>query len=237
MAKFMRPTHKNPYYRFGDGYTPLMKSDFAPPPKPTVGDKTPRTLWESVGKALSRWSIVEREFSITFHILVQSQTHSSWRALGAIISFKSQLEVIEGAAEQCFQPKSNKTFQNIRTKINIAKRASERRNEFAHGHVVKFLGAGHFLVPSLFDRRKVTLGKLAPESMKYCYISSDIRALSDKFRFLDRELFNLNTDLLKAIHKKYPLTRPLPDLPHPRPPAHRGTNRPKLRPPHITSRG
>ena len=179
--------------------------DFDVPPRSAVGDKTPRTLWEAVGKALSRWSIIERELSITFHILIQSKTNSSWRALGSLISFQSQLDVIEGTAEQCFQPKSNKTFQAIRSKINIARKASNRRNEFAHGHVANFKDDGHFLVPSHFDRRKVTLGTLAPDSMKYCYTSKDIRALSDKFRFLDRELFNLNADLLKAIHKKYPL--------------------------------
>lgn len=208
MARIMRPTHKNPYYRFGDGYSPLTVSDFNVPPRSATGNTSPRPLWESVGKALTRWSRIERELHIIFHVLIQSQTQSSWRALGALISLQSQADVIEATAGQCFQPKNNKNFTAIRNKLNVVRAAVARRNEFAHGQVNKFEGKGYFLVPSQFDWRKTPLGGLPSETMKYFYTSNDIRTMAEKFTLLDKELFNLETDTLAAIHKTYPLTRP-----------------------------
>ena len=208
MARIMRPTWKNPYYRFGDGYTPLTVKDFdVPTPRSATGNKTPRPLWESVGKALSRWSRIERELYVIFYFLIQSQTGSSWRALGALISLQAQLDVIEAAAEQCFHSKKNKNSKAIHKKFDIVRAASARRNEFAHGQVNEFEGRGYFLVPNMFDWRKTTLGALAPDSMKYCYTSNDIRAMTDKFVILDKELFNLETDTRAAIHKIWPLAR------------------------------
>lgn len=208
MAKNLRPTHKNPYYRFGDGYASLTVKDFDVPARSATGNMTPRPLWESVGKALTRWSRVERELIMIFDTILQSQTRSSWRALGALISLQSQLDVIEAAAEQCFYSKKSKAFKAIRAKFNVVRTASFRRNEIAHGQVNEFEGLGYFFVPSIFDARKTTNEGFAPESMKYCYTSNDIRTMADKFTVLDKELFNLNSDTRAAIYKKFPSTRP-----------------------------
>ena len=99
-------------------------------------------------------------------------------------------------------------FPAIRNKLNIVRAAVARRNEFAHGQVNEFEGKGYFLVPSQFDWRKTPLWWLPSETMKYFYTSNDIRTMAEKFTLLDKELFNLETDTLAAIHKTYPLTRP-----------------------------
>ena len=208
MARNIRPTWKTPYYRFDDGYTPLMVADFDVPPQSTTGNKTRRPLWESVGRAIARWSMVETELYTLFYILIQSETQSSWRALGKLISLRSQLDVIEGAAEQCFQPnRKNRNLKAIREKFKIVRAASARRNELAHGQINGFEGRGSFWVPSMFDSRKTTLGELPPDSMKYCYTSKNIGILSSKFVLLHKELFNLNTDTRKAIERTWPRTR------------------------------
>ncbi len=208
MARNMSPTWKTPYYRFGDGYTPLKCADFDVPPRNADGNKSLRPIWESVGKALSHWAFVEGEMYNMFVILIQSKTNSARRALGSLLSVQSQLDVIKGAAEQCFQSRSNKNLIAINKKFDVVRAAVPRRNEFAHGQAANFTGRGHFLVPYMFSARKTVMGKLPPDSMKYCYTSNEIRSFSDKFIILYKEMFNLNADVRAAIHKTYPQTRP-----------------------------
>ena len=96
------------------------------------------------------------------------------------------------------QPKAdNKTIlasfeKNINDVLLEAQNYANRRNEIAHGRVMRLkeegTGAdgGHYLLPSFFNPKKFSLDS----KVTYMYVAADILFYANRFDILGQKLFN-----------------------------------------------
>jgi hypothetical protein len=167
------------------------------PPPPEKGDWSEAVLYESIGRALSRWEAFECEFANLFASLIGPSIDSTpiHRAYGAVVSFSGRLDMVRAAAEPFFARHSEKdtdrgkalkkAYDDISAK---AQTLSGFRNRIAHGMVNGYTSpAGHdrglALIPAHYakkDRKLVPTprGTTVPE---YAYTSGEINFFGAQF--------------------------------------------------------
>ena len=203
----IRPTWENPKWQFGSGYEPLTTELFRLPPIPAKGNKSPRPVYEAVGEVLSTWNETEHRLVLLYGILIQSQTLAAYRSLAALLSLNSRLDVIDAAAEQCFQGGFQPILKQLRAHIRVVKIASSRRNEIAHGTVERINGWGWGVLPYMFHPRKTPIGGPNPLNWRYRYTAAQLNDFTMLFDTLHKATFNLTTDVDDEIQRKFPATR------------------------------
>jgi len=167
------------------------------PPPPEKGDWSEAVLYESIGRALSRWEAFECEFANLFASLIGPSIDSTpiHRAYGAVISFSGRLDMVRAAAEPFFAHHPEKNTDRVKALQkaydDISKKAqtlSGFRNRIAHGMVGGYTSpAGHtrglVLMPAYYaqrDRKLVSIprGATVPE---YAYTSGEINFFGGQF--------------------------------------------------------
>lgn len=175
-----------------DATTPLAK-----PALPEVGDWSEAKLYESVGRALTKWEAFEIELSTLFASLLGPSLDltPAQRAYGSVISFQGRLSMVKAAAEAFFinYPKEDSAqlpglVASYKLVIDRANALSGFRNRIAHGMVSEYTSPlGHVrgvaLMPPSYalKHRQLGLRPLGSTVPEYAYTSGMIDFFGSKF--------------------------------------------------------
>jgi hypothetical protein len=168
---------------------------FAPAPMATVGDRSRTPIYTAIGRVTTAWEGLEDFLSGLF-----SQLLGTWhpvgagRAYGAIAGFSGRQDMLRAAAEAHFayQPDTalEKEFGRL---MELCKNASTRRNEVAHGVLIKPSALpGVFLGPPLYTSRKRAIGL----AETYRLNSEQMNELVEKFTPLRIALHQFGNKIL-----------------------------------------
>lgn len=178
------------------------------------GDATEDAIYLAVGRALSRWELVDNFMARLFATLVNSPSQASARAFGSVVSPQGRREMVENAGEIYFDdPNRHKHDAGVLGKLlkNYGEAAS-RRNDIAHGIAAEITdGAkpklGWFLVPPDYNSKRTSPPAIAERAFgeaqfsvgaefhisrnrsylkraNYTYTSADIISFTRKFEEL-----------------------------------------------------
>ena len=214
-------------------YRGLFPSNFWDRPKVKarlIGDVSEAPLYLAVGAALTTWEITEEIFAHLFSIFSQaggpvtdmSSMLAVTRVFGAIENTNGRLAAFEAVAEVYFGeywhfPEVKKPVQRL---INEIKFASWRRNDIAHGKVIRLQVHGEegensvrhlgcLLVAPTYMTGRTSLfadfseeDKFAFTKSLYRFNSNDILSYKNKFEALRLKMI----DYIQTIYKD-PQTR------------------------------
>lgn len=165
------------------------------PPLSIKGDAEANTIFTAVGRALTSWETLEETLAGIFAYFVAAETVVDYnspaiRAYGSIAAFSGRKDMLDAAAKAFFHKNQNDAdYAEYTRLIKLACLFSPRRNEIAHGRVVRDFeltvsGAsanhGHFLFPSSYMARKNPIA----EAPVYKYTSRQIANFTDQFEEL-----------------------------------------------------
>jgi len=186
------------------------------PPFPEKGDWSESALYESVGRALSAWESFEGMFALLFAAFLRPTLFGlpAQRAYGSVITFRGRAKMVQAAGEAYFLAEPNTDQQaDFKSILKLARKFSDRRNDIAHSIVGECSSpAGHVrgcaLLPPDYAsnkhslRRDVNLkvawaAKLT--TPRYAYTSVEIGFFTEKFKELERPVFNL----VNQIHRYF----------------------------------
>lgn len=190
------PTVIERHYSPADKQNPLNN-----PPPPFVGDWSESRLYESVGRALSKWETFESEFANLFIAFLGPSVDSTpaQRAYGSVVSFEGRYQMVMAAAEAYFastyQEPIKKRGQIIGRAFNeVARKAytlSKHRNRIAHGvvgeyHTPEGHARGLALMPAYYSKHHRSLVEKPRGSTKpdYAYTTGEISFFGERFREL-----------------------------------------------------
>ncbi|PWF53633.1 hypothetical protein BHT19_0023095 [[Kluyvera] intestini] len=168
----------------------------------TIGDDNPDLIFHAVGLALTQWETLENAIFELYSIFCGCDnpltTNALRRMLGAIESSDGRRKALEEAARIYFGDHNYPDGIAKPYKLLFAshKKASDRRNEIAHGIVHGFVidneNKGNFLFPARYNSGRNTpymdasFGENGGQFMTemYRYTSREIYAIAQKFGVL-----------------------------------------------------
>jgi hypothetical protein len=180
------------------------------PPRSAKGDPDAKQVYEAVGFALSTWEMLENNFSFLFTLFVDTDSHAARRAYGSLANNTARTDALRGAAEVFFSEwaVTKPEQEQFARLMDHFGRASEKRNEIAHGIVMNVMEMGHFLIPpdynsskmsSFLDDEEYKKDTIARLRAQYRYTRNDINELSRRFA----KLADATIEYVFSIRKKY----------------------------------
>ena len=205
------------------------------------GDPSPDPIYHAVGRALSMWENVEDAMANIFSIATggdaQPGMSPAKRAYGRTSSFNSRVEMVKEAADVFFMElggdvpgmtaRLNELQSDVAKAKKAATKASERRNEIAHGQAAKrtwmhdprnptFSDDTFYLLPAHYNPRKTTLiprsASIGPGELPkhlvdlmegrfgaFRYNAAQIHYYADCFMHLTQDLRNLVDHLMRIV--------------------------------------
>ncbi len=123
------------------------------------GDDNETDVFLAVGRALTAWEQLETGLFELYQILAHSTNFASEAAYGSIASSEARTEMIRAAAKRMLPPRtlSTTTEKLYRTLKDIGNFTS-RRNDIAHGQVMRIGDSGSYLTHSFYNSRKLKPG-------------------------------------------------------------------------------
>ncbi len=220
MVTITPPSWEHPKWRFPRHYRPLRRESFDHFKRTKKGDKSKEALYESIGRAVTQWSMIDTAVCRLYSALIlpgqrrdMPQLQAVENSLGPIISTQTKLKVIKEAMHSRQLPRTLDKRLNEHLKILDA--AAIRRNEIAHGIVSHIKGYGFILSPHIRNTGKINknpdytnrhgLHPVLDPLWKFRFRSRDINRYSDRFTYLFCETWNLAVDVsdeLDALHKE-----------------------------------
>ena len=186
-------------------FSPFADDFWNQPPRKTIGEQNEDTIYLEVGRALTQWEVVEGFLGRSFSIFVESESEAPGRAYGAIASGRSRASMLAQSSEAFFR-KLGGDPNDIKSNtllINSYNLAAARRNEIAHGMVVRFIDGdinkdhGCLLVSPDYNSLKTHPkyyweNNIRQHTSKYAFNADDIHELSDKFSQLSNKVIGHN---------------------------------------------
>jgi hypothetical protein len=190
-----------------------------PRPQPHDGDDDANKIYAAVGFALSCWESLETSLADLFIMLAEPYSISAIKILrctyGAIGFNPGRRQAVEFAGELYFGKYWKTTKRSFNRILSHIDRASQRRDDIAHGHVVGFLSSqnglkpdtmdGFFLVPPRYNAR---LNFVSPETMRetdpqatyrgrYKFTADFITNTANKFKIIEDSLYEYMEQISK----------------------------------------
>ncbi|MGX8010862.1 hypothetical protein ACVDG8_018855 [Mesorhizobium sp. ORM8.1] len=168
-----------------------------------IGAPTQERIFESVGRALSRWEWIEGHVAVLFSRLIgqKASGYAAARAFGTLYSVNSKRLMIAAAAEVFFlQHSAPETQAKLAAWLGQYQTASASRNQIAHGIVQTYAPGGYALFPnwSATKSRKIKGIALERTEANYVYSSHEIDAITQKFAQLYEPLMEIITEVMSA---------------------------------------
>ncbi|KAF0128503.1 MAG: hypothetical protein FD152_2312, partial [Xanthobacteraceae bacterium] len=133
------------------------KTLFAPLPVAPRGTEVMDDVFRAVGAALTQWEFVETAFAELFGTLLGAPGGSAARAYGVVTTSGARRDMISQAAQGEF-PHDEVLLAQIKDVLSIAEVGSQRRNEIAHGAVMRLTDRGEdrgcYLIPPTYVSKK-----------------------------------------------------------------------------------
>ena len=165
----------------------------------TIGDDNPDQIFHAVGMALSQWETLENEMFNLYLIFCESDNPATInalrRAFGTIESSDGRRKALAEAASVYFGDHNypNGIAKPYRLLFESHKKASDRRNEIAHGVVYNVMInneiKGNFLFPASYNS-----GRNSP------YINSSIGESGGQFK---TEMYRYTSSQIYTIARKF----------------------------------
>jgi hypothetical protein len=188
-----------------------MKNPWDHIPPATRGDRTATPIFTAVGQIMSAWEFIEFDLSEMFEIFTGGRASSkgmspALRAYGTIINFRSRKEMLSAAAKVFFKANPRTRLERpFKSALKKCNGWADRRNEVAHGIVLKLSGAkGYLLYPSPYNSRKYPIDQ--PKAI-FQYRASQIRKFTTALAKLRRQTRNLVTRLDAETERRRQLRR------------------------------
>ncbi|SEK35574.1 hypothetical protein SAMN04487787_101594 [Kosakonia sacchari] len=174
----------------------------------SVGDENQDIIFHAVGMALSQWETLENEMFRLYLVFCSSDnaitSTALRRAFGTIESSDGRRKALEEAARVYFGDHNYPCgiAKPYKLLFESHKKASERRNEIAHGVVRCFWinneNKGNFLLPASYNtgRNSTFMDSLNEDNggpfmtEYYRYTSREIYAIAQKFAELNAFILN-----------------------------------------------
>lgn len=160
---------------------------------------SPHQLIYGIGLVAHEFEFVHQAILQMFSVLCGSRDRQPNFKLSEILapaaSFSMKVKLCKEAAEQFEDDPHRKDA--IKRWLDLAERASERRNDIIHGRVINQQTGDHMqtlLLPATFDRRR---GGFMTSSVKplYAYTPEQVQVYADAIRRIAGNLFTLMVGL------------------------------------------
>jgi hypothetical protein len=203
------------------------------PPEKEQGEASPQPIYEAVGEVLSHWETAEEALAALFMVLTESATAKETftavkRAYGSIETSAGRRRATEAAAEIYLGPmwekKSSRARELFDQVMEAAACASRRRDDIAHGRVMRLVkneeNIGMFLVPPDYNTgRNHPYPTASPEDQAiftrhvdghttqglFRYVADDILDFAVKFVELREKVLRYIPTLMRGMDDKYPM--------------------------------
>jgi len=184
---------------------------------PPRGDPTEEAVFVAVGRFLTKWEKLEMgcaEAYAAFVTMGSFETTIAMRSFGTVSASRSRTDMLKQAAEAYqFLGHEDGIRDHVGTLLNAYTDHASRRNEIAHGVVLRYanltyaLGEevvgpvrpGFVLVPAEYNARKIHLNG-AP---KYVYDAAAIDRLVENFWLLQTEIRSVAVAIIKKHNPSY----------------------------------
>jgi hypothetical protein len=208
---------------------------WAIPRHATKGESSEEAIYVGVGRALDTWERFESTLGWLYGAVIDPGRHNraAARAFGSLAAFSARADQLEQAAKVHFAERPNLPVERqFKTLLHVARRASPRRNDIAHGQVW-FLSrglregweGGYYLGPASYNARRHAMDG----EPLFTYSRAELDDFTKRFELLwiaANELFNAichglpmqPVELLpRSTPRPIPRPRPYPELSRPQP--------------------
>jgi hypothetical protein len=167
-----------------------------------MGDPQPQQLFACVGVAMTEFESLQHRVGWLFETLLGVQSQALKRAFGTLENVPQRSKMIREVAKLRFlNDKPRRVL--IKAMMNQYEELSHRRNEIAHGSVVKFTHnnspRGHYLAPGSHISSRNAGGAIGlGEGLgDYAYTSAQLQHYIAEFVRLRGEIWDLIDELQK----------------------------------------
>lgn len=174
----------------------IRDNPFEPRPESLpIGDDNPHKIYPVIGEITTVWEGAEISYSYLFSTILRptQSIPAARRAYGSIISAKSRRDMIEGAGEVFFHLFPNARLeQELGEFLNIYMSAANRRNEIAHGVIVRTTGQreGWYLEANTYSRKR-DMNFNSP----YAYTGAQMHQIASRFSRLRTDVEGFRSTL------------------------------------------
>jgi hypothetical protein len=193
-------------------YTPPKQ--FKPPERvlPSAeyhGETSTAPIHQAVGRALSTWEHAESAWAKAFQLFCEAHSLAAVRAFGTIESVASRNYALRFAAAEFFAKRDASDGKLARALLSVHSKASEFRNQIAHGMALQPHAHGYFLCPASYATKQRRARPPYPMEKwglgaDYFYRVREIDAFRDHFDDILASVMSL----VIYLNKKYGVVDP-----------------------------
>lgn len=118
------------------------------------GESSTAPIHQAVGRALSMWEHSESAWAKAFQLFCEARSLAAVRAYGTIESVASKNYALRFAAMEFFATREPADATLARNLFGIHAKASEFRNQIAHGMALQPHAQGYFLCPASYATKQ-----------------------------------------------------------------------------------
>ena len=173
------------------------------------GEVSTATIHQAVGRALSTWQHAESAWAKAFQLFCEARSLAAVRAFGTIESVASKNYALRYAALEFFVGRDASDAMQTKALLAIHSKASEFRNQIAHGMAVQPHAHGYFLCPASYATKQRKARPAYPTEQwglgaDYFYRVQEI----DLFNAHFEDILSAVMSLVMYLNEKYEIIEP-----------------------------
>lgn len=168
------------------------------------GENSIAPIHQAVGRALSSWEHAESAWAKAFQLFCEARSLAAVRAFGTIESVASKNYALRYAALEFFSTRETSDAALTKTLLGIHLKASEFRNQIAHGMALQPQAYGYFLCPASYATKQRKTRPAYPTEAwglgaDYFYRGLEIDLFGDHFD----DILSAVMSLVMYLNEKY----------------------------------
>lgn len=188
---------------------PFKQPERVAPSSDYHGEESTAPIHLAVGRALSMWEHAESAWAKGFQLFCEAQSLAAVRAFGTIESVASKNYALRYAALEFFATREPDDAALTKALLNVHSKASEYRNEIAHGMAMQPHAHGYFLCPASYATKRRKTRPAYPSELwglgaDYFYWVHEIDLFRDHFE----EILSAVMSLVMYLNEKYDVIEP-----------------------------
>lgn len=173
------------------------------------GESSTAPIHQAVGRALSTWEHSESAWAKAFQLFCEARSLAPVRAFGTIESVASRNYALRFAALEFFSTRETTDAALAKGLLAVHSKASEFRNQIAHGMAVQPHAHGYFLCPASYATKQRRSRAAYPTELwglgaDYFYRVKEIDLFQDHFN----DLLTAVMSLVMYLNEKYSVIEP-----------------------------
>ena len=133
---------------------PFKQPDRVLPSPEYHGEVSTAPIHQAVGRALSTWEHAESAWAKAFQLFCEARSLAAVRAFGTVESVASKNYALRYAALEFFATRETSDAALTRALLSVHSKASEFRNQIAHGMALQPHAYGYFLCPASYATKQ-----------------------------------------------------------------------------------